>query len=237
MTGKAGRLSFYLGSSKDQGKWWVKGNRLCQKWTRWLDSAENCIRIKIDGEKLTWRRDDGMTGTATLLPDTRPKMDMPPAYALGGPPPDSDVDVTSDTPNQQAAHANAPVNSHIAPIALLEPLPDPSKVSASVRIWPSEWTSDVARAKRQNILPSIIELTLRSRLASRWCRVVSPASQNFDQNLNAAFDHSQSESNMPDLVIASRLVVGVRTALEADASCVSARPYLQEVARVLLPGN
>lgn len=113
MSGKAGDLGFYLGSAKDQGKWWTKGSRLCQKWNRWLDGAENCMRIKQDGETLTWSRDDGMSGTARLMPAARPKPLLPAVLAatpsakvpapdaLGCPRPETEDDA-GETPSSVA---------------------------------------------------------------------------------------------------------------------------------------
>jgi hypothetical protein len=140
---KRGGLSFYLGSSKDEGKWWVKGGRLCQKWKRWLDAAENCIRLKQDGEKLVWRRDDGMTGTATLMPDTRSRKELLPAYALGGPVPENDADETGEAPA---------IEPKSQKYAMLEAAPAPvaPKLISNSRTAPSTWSRDLTRfsAKR-----------------------------------------------------------------------------------------
>lgn len=66
MTGEAGGLSFYLGSSTDTGRWWVAGDKLCYKWARWFKSESRCMKIRRDGNRIEWEKDDGETGTASM---------------------------------------------------------------------------------------------------------------------------------------------------------------------------
>lgn len=52
---------------KDQGRWWVRGDRLCQKWQSWYDGKQFCFTLsRGDGNTLFWRRDDGVTGRARI---------------------------------------------------------------------------------------------------------------------------------------------------------------------------
>ena len=52
---------------KDQGRWWVRGDRLCQKWESWYDGKQFCFTLsRGDGNTLFWRRDDGVTGRARI---------------------------------------------------------------------------------------------------------------------------------------------------------------------------
>ncbi|WP_186389467.1 MULTISPECIES: hypothetical protein [unclassified Stappia] len=52
---------------KDQGRWWVRGNRLCQKWESWYDGKQFCFTLsKGEGDTLYWQRDDGMSGRARI---------------------------------------------------------------------------------------------------------------------------------------------------------------------------
>lgn len=85
ISGEAGALSWFLGSATDRGRWWVANDKLCNKWFKWFDAEVQCIKIKRDGEKLFWTRDDGKTGTATLI--AAAPIDQAP-YALGHPPAD-----------------------------------------------------------------------------------------------------------------------------------------------------
>lgn len=70
VTGTAGKLTFYLGSATDRGKWWVANGRLCQKWARWFDSETRCMQISRDGARFHWSSDDGKSGTAQIVAKT-----------------------------------------------------------------------------------------------------------------------------------------------------------------------
>jgi hypothetical protein len=66
MTGKekSGRVP------PDDGKWWVKGNRYCRKWTKWFGGEEECFGVTLDGDQVKFWRADGSdtspTSTLTL---------------------------------------------------------------------------------------------------------------------------------------------------------------------------
>lgn len=67
MSGNANGLAFFLGSSQDQGKWWVKKGKLCQKWKVWLDRETHCMTLKKRGGTVWWKSDDGKSGTARIV--------------------------------------------------------------------------------------------------------------------------------------------------------------------------
>jgi hypothetical protein len=51
----------------DTGRWWVSGPKLCQKWTTWYDGKVFCFTLsRISDDRLSWRRDDGLTGLARV---------------------------------------------------------------------------------------------------------------------------------------------------------------------------
>ena len=51
----------------DSGRWWVAGDRLCQKWSTWYDGKPFCFTIDKTGEStIAWVRDDGYAGTARV---------------------------------------------------------------------------------------------------------------------------------------------------------------------------
>ena len=51
----------------DSGKWWIAGDRLCQKFQTWYDGKPMCFELKRSGAgKVFWRRDDGETGIARI---------------------------------------------------------------------------------------------------------------------------------------------------------------------------
>ncbi|MBR0558305.1 hypothetical protein J5J10_21640 [Ciceribacter sp. L1K23] len=52
---------------KEEGRWWVDGQRLCQQWPTWYKGRTFCFTIKkLDGNRIAWQRDDGATGTAVI---------------------------------------------------------------------------------------------------------------------------------------------------------------------------
>ena len=65
-TGEALGLGKFL-QPKDSGRWWVNGENLCQKWTSWYDGKAFCFTIQPTGvNTISWRRDDGYSGTARI---------------------------------------------------------------------------------------------------------------------------------------------------------------------------
>ena len=72
VSGEAGVLGSFLGAAKDRGRWWVANDRLCIKWFRWFESEPRCMEISAEGPRITWRQEDGDTGTATLSERANP---------------------------------------------------------------------------------------------------------------------------------------------------------------------
>jgi Bacterial SH3 domain len=68
VSGEAGSVAFFLGSAADHGRWWVAREKLCHRWTTWFKGETTCLTVILDGQKIKWTRDDGDTGSATLLP-------------------------------------------------------------------------------------------------------------------------------------------------------------------------
>lgn len=58
-----GRLT---GLASDKGRWWVKGNQLCQRWKTWLKGKTHCVTVRINGTKVHWTSTSGRTGLATI---------------------------------------------------------------------------------------------------------------------------------------------------------------------------
>ncbi|AKI00714.1 hypothetical protein IMCC20628_02009 [Hoeflea sp. IMCC20628] len=51
----------------ENGRWWVKGENLCQQWPTWYGGKATCFRIEKTGEQtLNWIRDDGRRGKARI---------------------------------------------------------------------------------------------------------------------------------------------------------------------------
>jgi hypothetical protein len=54
----------------DKGRWWIKGDRLCQQFTSWYKGAPMCFELqRINAKQLKWTRDNGETGTARIGQD------------------------------------------------------------------------------------------------------------------------------------------------------------------------
>lgn len=67
----AGDLSgFSIGAMlapREEGRWWVKDDRLCQQWPTWYEGRTHCFTITSLGpDKIAWTRDDGLSGTAEM---------------------------------------------------------------------------------------------------------------------------------------------------------------------------
>jgi hypothetical protein len=44
----------------------VAGDQLCHRWSRWLDSEQQCLRLRKEGRIIRWRTQDGTEGIATI---------------------------------------------------------------------------------------------------------------------------------------------------------------------------
>lgn len=66
MVGRAKDLQMYTGQERDRGKWWVRADQICQQWETWLDARQYCFTVRLEGQTLHWKRNDGTTGTATI---------------------------------------------------------------------------------------------------------------------------------------------------------------------------
>jgi hypothetical protein len=65
-TGEAAGLGRYM-TPKDSGRWWVAGNRVCQKWQEWYDGRTFCFTVtKLSENRIRWVRDDGKSGVARV---------------------------------------------------------------------------------------------------------------------------------------------------------------------------
>lgn len=52
---------------RETGKWWVEGEKLCQKWPSWYDGKTLCFTVRQTGKaSISWTRDDGLSGTARI---------------------------------------------------------------------------------------------------------------------------------------------------------------------------
>ena len=68
LSGQANGLQVLAGAGpkQDTGRWWINANQVCQQWKVWLDSRKYCYEMRIDGQKVHWRRNDGRSGVAAI---------------------------------------------------------------------------------------------------------------------------------------------------------------------------
>lgn len=66
MAARSGHLAQFTGSVSDTGNWWVAREKLCQRWSTWLDAKAFCYTLRREGATVSWIRSDGRTGTATI---------------------------------------------------------------------------------------------------------------------------------------------------------------------------
>ncbi len=65
-SGEAVGLGRFL-KPKDKGRWWVKGDSLCQKWETWYEGRTICFTLTdLGGNRLRWVQDNGDTGVARI---------------------------------------------------------------------------------------------------------------------------------------------------------------------------
>ncbi len=56
-----------LAQPKDEGRWWIAGDRLCQRFKAWYDGKPMCfVLTRIGNGQVAWLRDNGETGTARI---------------------------------------------------------------------------------------------------------------------------------------------------------------------------
>jgi hypothetical protein len=66
MSAEAGALGLTLGATKDRGRWWTEGDKLCMKWFRWFDAKPRCMTLHREGNRVHWAEGSGESGTATI---------------------------------------------------------------------------------------------------------------------------------------------------------------------------
>lgn len=70
MTGRMSTFAAAFSGSNggsDHEKWWVKGHKLCQKWSNWMDGATYCYALSEQEKNIVrWVRSDCRSGTARI---------------------------------------------------------------------------------------------------------------------------------------------------------------------------
>lgn len=65
MTGRSQGLAAYAFATSDRGRWWINGDKLCQRWEQWFGQATHCFAMRRAGRTLYWTG-GGRSGVATI---------------------------------------------------------------------------------------------------------------------------------------------------------------------------
>jgi hypothetical protein len=207
MSGKAGILEYLLGAEQDRGRWWVANGKLCQKWFKWLDAQPSCMRVRQEGTRIFWERDDGLTGTATIAVALPPGADAAPR-GLGGPVDAPVPTVTSTAEPMRAARPAPPPHRHH----------EPAPAVAATHVHRPEVVRAAEHEAGAAVRP-VAALPTASPArpeAERWC---DP-------------DGAAAGALAPDLVIVARLAYAGSASLPPANACLAAEPALHYLARL-----
>jgi hypothetical protein len=208
MSGRAGILSYLLGAEQDRGRWWVADGKLCQKWFKWLDAKPSCMRLRQDGRTIYWRRDDGMTGTATLAAALPPGATTPP-QGLGGP-------LAQDPPRASLAGPREEVRA----LAAGERTPR----RAGVRFPnPGRGERGLASLPAPSALASAGLQAVTSASSSAWCHASAPEP--------AARRPELDDAAVPAMLRVARLGFDGHDRPSTAPACFAPEPPLRHVAR------
>jgi hypothetical protein len=221
MSGKAGVLTYFLGAESDRGRWWVSDGKLCQKWFKWLDAQPNCMRLAKEGHRLFWRRDDGLSGTATIEASLPPGADRAP-QGLGGP-----VDAPEPRPTPvttQASVAVTPASAHI-PTPSLVPAPKPvfAKAAALVppaRSRPTVHSDDQREGGHERQMLVVTSNVTLAEQDYRWC-----------ETSDAVGAASALSDVSPNLAFVARLGYTDAEMPPSASACLTAEPALRHIAK------
>lgn len=64
MSARSKAMIAYAGISEDRGTWRVRGNQVCQRWSKWNKGGEQCFSVSRTGKSINWVSTDGTSGTA-----------------------------------------------------------------------------------------------------------------------------------------------------------------------------
>jgi hypothetical protein len=217
MSGEAGLLEYILGAPKDRGRWWVAQGKLCQKWFKWLDAQPSCMRLRQDGKRIFWQRDDGVSGTATIAAAPPPGADAAPR-GLGGP-----VD-TAELPrpplSEDPPQASRPAGGGN---------PAAERRAAPASHGAAPWTGrtipiEPVFAARPRV-SMLAEQFIRLGQGDRWCRGDDVA----DVGNDAA---EVADDTAPELIKVARATYAASGLLSPMNACLAAEPPLQYTARL-----
>ena len=145
MSAEAGALGLTLGATKDRGRWWTEGDKLCMKWFRWFDAKQRCMALRRDGNKVYWAEGSGESGTATITeaqpivaaaPAPRPqkkekRVEVAAAAPPAAPAPAPTESAAAPAPDETPAPSDTTPALQFAAAALVPVMPKPAPVKPS----------------------------------------------------------------------------------------------------------
>ena len=129
VSAEAGALGLTLGATKDRGRWWTDGDKLCMKWFRWFDAKVRCMVLHREGNRVHWAEGSGESGTATIT-------EAAPVVAAAAPKPKKEKKVVTAALSESVAtsvesDASAPAAEPAAtPPAEAQTAPDATAANA-----------------------------------------------------------------------------------------------------------
>jgi len=212
LSGEAGELASYLGAASDTGRWWIEGDRLCNKWLQWFEAEPQCLELKRSGQKIHWRNQAGTGGTATIVaggakqPPQNAKLaaaNSSTRMGLAGPKPDADK-------SQKAGLAKAKQieKQSLHRVANVSP-----RDVLNVRGGPSAEAPVVGTLE-----PETRGIALTGTCQMRWCPMSHGRVAGW---VNAAFLEPEGAPLVRDRAIVSRARIG-RDSPGASRTCLSA---------------
>jgi hypothetical protein len=221
MFGKAGVLSYFLGGETDRGRWWVTDGKLCQKWFKWLDAQPSCMRLAQDGNRIYWRRDDGVNGTATIVSAQPPGAEAS-RNGLGAPirTPTPQLPTTAE-PLEEARPKSIPTavahsihRADAAEVKAAAHVPQKQQLFARADVWP--------KPRYDNGLVGARRSATSIGAHHRWCDASIPMSLTLEPDA------------VPDLVFFVRAHYSGREEPPPIGACLTAEPVLRQVAKLAI---
>jgi len=221
MSGKAGVLAYFLGAESDRGRWWVADGKLCQKWFKWLDAQPNCMRLAKEGHRLFWRRDDGMSGTATIEASLPPGADRAP-QGLGGP---IDMPEPHHSPvTAQASVAVTPASAHIPTPSLVQApklvLTKAAALAPHAQSRLPVHADDQREAGHERQMVVVTSSVTSAEQDYRWC-----------DTSDAVGTASAVSDVSPNLAFVARLGYADAEVPLSTTACLTAEPALRHIAK------
>lgn len=175
------------------------------------------MRVRRQGAKVTWLRDDGKTGSATIVAQDKTRNDMSvamvagqPSLRLGGPPPlPADTADRAPHPTSQARPSMPKATPSAAPVAPQQKAPAPSHTATTTT---APATASGRVMVRQRAVPPAISVAPPAQATATAGRAPAPAVTLPAPSYRVV--HVRTDD-----------VLNIRSAPSAEAEIIGAIPY------------